>query len=160
MDSKCPRCHHPNRDAARFCATCGLGLETVVDGTAHAGRSRVTSALPVPSGYVPVGGAAHLYYSWESSLGGGRLIGTEGALITIFNAGYELRDLNFRINGYGRDEELIFTLEEWVSSLPGGGRGRIEVPAYRIETPLRVLTVELMAAEFGEASRAAAEDRG
>ena len=150
MENVCPRCHSANRSAARYCARCGLGLDAGVDGSRAAGRVKQAQSLPVPAGYVPVADAAHLYYHWESSLGGGTLIGTEGLMVTIFNAGYALRDVVLTLTGLGRDSEVVFIVDETVRELLRGGKAAVEVPSYMMSEPMRTLNAALRSAEFAD----------
>ena len=152
MQNVCPRCHSPNRPAARYCGRCGLGLDSGIEGTRAAGRVKQAQSLPVPADYVPVADSAHLYYRWESSLGGGPLIGTEGLLVTIFNAGYPLRDAIVTLTGLGRDSELVFIVDETVRELPRGGKATVEVPSYMLSEPMRTLGAALRSAEFADES--------
>ena len=150
MEIACPRCRSSNRSAARYCARCGLGLEVGVDGSRAAGRVKQAQSLPVPPGYVPVADSAHLYYRWESSLGGGPLIGTEGLMVTIFNAGYPLRDAIVTLTGLGRDSEVVFIVDETLRELPRGGKASVEVPSYTMSEPMRTLNAALRSAEFAD----------
>lgn len=152
MQNVCPRCHAPNRPAARFCGRCGLGLEPELAAQHAPGRLKQADSLPVPVDYVPVADSAHLYYRWESSLGGGPLIGTEGVLVTIFNAGYPLRDAIFTLTGQGRDAGVVFLVDETVRELPRGGKATVEVPSYMLSEPMRTLTAALRSAAFADAS--------
>src|SRR5262245_43836936 len=150
METVCPRCHTINRSAARYCARCGLGLEAGVDGSRAAGRIKQAQSLPVPPNFVPVADSAHLYSRRESSLGGGTLIGTEGLMVTIFNAGYALRDAVVTLTGLGRDSEVVFIVDETVRELPRGGKAAVEVPSYVMSEPMRTLNAALRSAEFAE----------
>lgn len=147
MESVCPRCRSANRSAARYCARCGLALE---GGVRAAGQVRQAQPLPVPPGFVPVADSAHLYFRWESSLGGGPLIGTEGLAITIFNAGYPLRDLVVTLTGLGRASEVVFIVDENIRELSRGGKAAVEVPSYMMSEPMRTLKASLRSAEFAE----------
>lgn len=149
MDSVCPRCHTTNRAAARFCAQCGVSLAVGVDGTRRAGRVRDANPLAPPPGFVPVEGAANLSYGWESAFGGEPLLGTEGVQITIFNAGYSLQDVRLEVRGEGRDGVEVFAIEHDLPDLRRGARAEFEVGSYMIQSPLRVVRVALISAEFG-----------
>src|SRR5262245_58663211 len=112
MENVCPRCRSANRSAARYCARCGLGLDAGIDRSRAAGRVKQAHSLPAPPEFVPVADSAHLYFRWESSLGGGPLIGTEGLMVTIFNAGYPLRDAVVTLTGLGSNGEAVFNVDE------------------------------------------------
>jgi hypothetical protein len=127
-------------------------MDASVDGSRAAGRVKQANSLPVPAGFVPVADSAHLYYRWESSLGGGPLIGTEGLMVTIFNAGYPLRDAILTLTGLGRDNEVVFIVDETVRELPRGGKAAVEVPSYMLSEPMRTLNAALRSAEFADES--------
>lgn len=150
MENVCARCHSANRTAARFCARCGLGLDPGVDGTTRAGRVKQGRSLPVPPDFIPLTDSAHLYYRWESSLGGGQLIGTEGLMVTFFNAGYPLRDVIVTLSGLGRDNEIVFIVDETIRELPRGGKAAVEVPSYMVSEPMRTMSASLRGAEFAD----------
>jgi hypothetical protein len=150
MELVCPRCQSANRAAAKFCARCGLSLETGVDGTRRAGRLRDARPLPAPPGLVPVEGAANLYFRWESAFGGEPVLGTEGVQVLLFNAGYSLRNVLLDVRGDGRDGAEVFAVEQPVAELPRGGRAAFEVGSYLIPAALRVVRVALVSAEFAE----------
>lgn len=115
-----------------------------------AGKIRDPRALPVPPGMTPVADAASLFFSWESSLGGGTLIGTEGLRVEVFNAGYPLAEVGLSLRGLGRDDEVVFEIAEELQQLPRGTAAAIEIPSYMIPTPMRRLEVVLLRAAFGE----------
>lgn len=148
MEKPCVRCRFANRARALFCARCGLSLGLGVDGTVRAGSVREGQSAAVPPGFLPVADAAHLYFQWESSLGGQVLIGTEGLRVTVFNAGYPLREVVLNLIGLGRENEEVFSIEETIREIARGERGAVEVPSYRMDSPMRVLMVRLVSAEF------------
>jgi len=120
-----------------------------VDGTQRAGRIRDAHPAAVPAGYVPIDDAANLYFRWESAFGGELMLGTEGVQISVFNAGYPLRDVLVEVRGEGRDGQELFVLEQPIADLHRGGRASFEVGSYLIPAPLRVVRVGLLGAEFG-----------
>lgn len=145
----CPRCRKLGRPDARFCFACGLSLAPGIDGTFNAGRVRCPHPLAGPEQMARVEGAADLYFRWESALDGPLLIGTEGARITIFNAGYGLCDGLLIVTGAG-DGGTLFAIERSVPRLPQGASATVEVPSYELSAPLRTLAVRLLRAEFIE----------
>jgi len=152
METVCPRCQKPNRPVARFCANCGMVLDTELH--AHSGPGRVPHPhpQPVPPDFVPVADAAQLYFRWESALGGQQLIGTEGVSVRLFNGGYGLRDVELIVSGEGRDGVELFRVEQVVEELPAGATVSFEVPSYQVPAPMRVLRVALKSAAFAETS--------
>lgn len=146
QESTCPRCNSTDPREARFCSQCGLSL---ADATHGAGRTPHPDPASVPPEFVPCADAAQLYYHWESSLGGKRLIGTEGITVKLFNAGYALRAVELTARGTGRDNEELFLSEQSFEELPHGGTVEFEIASYEIATPLRQLHVALVSAEFG-----------
>lgn len=95
----------------------------------------------------PVEMAVDLYYRWESALNGKPLIGTEGARVLVFNAGYSLQDGLFLITGRGEAGDLC-AIERSVMELPHGATVALELPSYELNAPLETLTIRLMRAEF------------
>jgi len=149
MEMKCPRCHTPNREIARFCARCGLSLKIGVNATRRAGRIRHPQPAAAPDGYTPCREAADLYYRTESSLGGETLIGTEGVNVVVFNAGYPLREVVLEVRGEGKDGQELFKVERGPEDLPHAKEVSLEIPSYELPAPLGALRVSLMSAEFG-----------
>jgi hypothetical protein len=93
-----------------------------------------------------------LYWRSESSLGGEALIATEGVSVSVFNAGYALRDVTMRLSGAGDQNRELFDIERSISELYHGGAAVVEIPSYEVPAPLRHLKVSLESAEFGQES--------
>jgi len=150
MVSDCPRCRRPNRKGARFCAACGLSLAPGIDGSHSPGRIAHPRPAAPPAGFNPCADAAQLYYAWESSLGGSALIGTEGLVVSFFNAGYGLCDAVVALRGEGRDAVVVLERSYDIPHLPQGKAVTLEVPSYDLAGPLRVLRAALVAAQFDD----------
>ena len=150
MRTDCPRCRFQNRPPAKFCASCGLSLAPGVDGSHDPGRVAQPQPAAPPAGFNPCANAAQLYFSWESSLGGSTLIGTEGLQVSLFNAGYGLVEATLSLRGEGRDSAIVLEREYSVEQLPRGQIVTLEVPSYDLGGPLRVLRATLVAARFDE----------
>lgn len=146
QSSTCPRCDNSDPRDARFCSQCGLSLAAATHG---AGRTPHPDPASVPPEFVPCADAAQLYFRWESSLGGKRLIGTERITVKLFNAGYALRTVELTARGTGRDNQQLFTTEQSFEELLHGGTVEFKIASYEIATPLRQLHVALVSAEFG-----------
>jgi len=116
------------------------------------GRIPRPDPAEVPAGMTPCEDAAQLYYAWESSSGGERLSAAEAISVTVFNAGYALRDLELRVRGLGRDNSIVFDKCEEVAEIGHGMRAEFEVASYLIAEPMRVLKVALVSAGFTEAT--------
>lgn len=143
----CPRCRQISRPDARYCYSCGLSLSPGIDGTFSAGKIRHPHALQPAGQMTPVEAAVDLYYRWESALNGRPLIGTEGARVQLFNAGYGLQDGLFVITAHGESGELC-AVERSVTLLPHGATVSLELPSYELSEPLQSLTLRLLRAEF------------
>lgn len=144
---KCPRCYREAREAARFCARCGLVLETASGASSPAGSLPHPGALPVPAGYSRCVDAPDLHHRWESA-SGGACIGAEPLAVYLFNAGYALADV--RVELVGRDEagQVVFRIEQEADELPQGKPQRLEVPSYEVSRKVAALAVRLLSAEF------------
>ena len=149
MKTECPRCRSENAQDARFCAHCGLLLDS--GGPQQAGRVRHPQPAAVPSGYLPCEDAVGLYFFAESSLGGQALLGTEGLLVSVLNSGYPLCEVELELRGQDREGNELFALQRAVQLLAQGERVELEVPSYEIEAPLAQLRVRLISAEFARA---------
>ena len=150
MGVACSKCQHANRDTARFCSKCGRPLP--LRDAPQPGRIPHPAPLPAPQGFVPCADACHAYFHWESAIGGGEPIGTEGVTIELFNAGFGLRDVELALVGFGRDAAPIFTMEETLDEWPRGGRRKLDVASYQLAEPVRVVQVRLRKAAFLQAS--------
>lgn len=148
MDVSCPRCDRRSPANARFCARCGLSLDPGLDGSLAPGHVAHPQCLSVPDGFSRCASAADLYYRFESAFGGPLLLETEGAALLIFNAGYPLRELSFRLRGESRDGQLVLDTRLDLALLERGGCGRLEVPSWEWSGPAERLTVTLQSARF------------
>lgn len=140
----CPRCGAANLAVARYCAQCGLTL-----GAGGApGRIPHPDPAHTPPGFIPCEDSSHLYFRSESAHGGPALIDTEGVRVTIFNAGFSLREVQFEVAGEGRDGAKLFAESFTAEQLPQGASTVLEIPSYLVSEPLRRLRVRLVAAAF------------
>ena len=149
MDLTCPRCHESNRSEARFCAHCGLLLESADGGPLGPGSVRHPDPLPVPEGFEPCDDTVNLHFRWESAWGGTRLLGTEGMAVALFNGGYPLQTVVLAIRGADKTGRELFALEHPVDEAPRGREVSIEVPSYELPGPVHKVRVSLVSAEFG-----------
>lgn len=150
MPMECPRCRTWNPDVARFCRNCGLGLEIGAEGVLGAGRAPHPDPLPCPDGFGPLLQAAHLYFRWEATGGGTPLLGTEPLALSLFNGGYELRQVVLRVCGTDRKGQPVFQLDREIEEWPRGQLVPLEIPSYELPDRVHGLHVELISAEFGE----------
>lgn len=148
MDLSCPRCRAENPSVARFCARCGLMLESLDGGPLVAGRMRHPEPLPAPEGFEPCADAVDVYFRCESAWGGARLLGTEGVSATLFNGGYPLEDVVLMVRGTDDCDREVFVVEHTVNQLPRGRELAIEIPSYEFPGPVHAVRLSLVAAEF------------
>lgn len=152
MAQLCPRCGKPNPAVARFCRHCGLRMEWGARGICGAGALPHGDPLEPPDAYVPVAGAAHLYFHHQAAGGGGaRLLGTEPVLLSLFNGGYDLVEVRLRIVGLDATGAARFEVARELESWRRGQTVESEIPSYELPEPVRALRVELANAEFGPA---------
>lgn len=140
----CPRCGATNLAVARYCSQCGLTLGA----GATPGHIPHPDPAPTPPEFTPCEDASHLYFRSESALGGPVLIETEGVRVTVFNAGFALREAQFELLGEGRDGAGLFAESCNAPELACGASIVFEVPSYLVSEPLRRLRVRLIRAEF------------
>jgi hypothetical protein len=107
---------------------------------------------PRPEGFEPVLKSADLTYRWESAWGGQRLLGTEGAMIWVHNAGYALETLVLTIEGRDPAGETLFSVRHEVEQLATGEQISFEMPSWEMPTPAASLAVALESAVFGPAA--------
>lgn len=157
---RCPRCDADNRNVARFCGHCGISLEAGPDGQRRAGALRAPDAISPPAGYTPILGAAHLYFRTESSMGGATLIDTEGLRLTVFNAGYALRDVRLHVSGDGHDGSAILSHDIELETFSRGEKIACEIPSYLVPSPLGALRVALAEAAFAPHTAAPGSSKG
>ncbi len=148
MDLTCPRCLATNRPVARFCAHCGLMLESADGGPLVPGRIRHPDPLPVPEGFAPCADAVDLYFRCESAWGGARLLGTEGVSVILFNGGYPLSDVVLNVRGEDQNGRELFATEHPTGELPRGKDMMLEIPSYELPDPVHAVRLALVSAEF------------
>ena len=148
MERKCPRCRDHNRPEARFCARCGLLLESAAGETLRPGRISHPNPLPAPDGFEPCREAESLYFRWESAWGGAMLAGTESICLVLFNGGYPLKSVGLQVAGRDGSGREVLALEHPVEELPRGRQVQVEIPSYELPAPVRELNVSLVSAEF------------
>lgn len=155
---RCPRCQRRNRSEARYCAGCGLSLAPGVDGTHRAGRTRHPEPLAAPEGFERVGGSADLYCMQSSAWGGGRVSPAENIALSVFNAGFALREVVLRLaDAEGIDGGWSETCE--VGELPRGARVSVEVASWRMGEGVGRLRVSLESAEYSPPEETVRWDR-
>ncbi len=148
MELTCPRCLATNRSVARFCAHCGLVLESADGGPLAPGRIRHPEPLPAPEGFAPCADAVDLYFRCESAWGGARLLGTEGVSVILFNGGYPLGDVVLNVRGEDPTGRELFATEHPVGELPRGKEVTLEIPSYELPDPVHAVSIALVSAEF------------
>lgn len=130
------------REAA-FCPRCGAAI---TGGPAIGATRPHPRPLPPPPGARRVVGAADLYVIDESAWGGPRLLDTESAKLTIFNAGGDLRELAFQIRGHDDSGRVLFAARREQAELARGASATLEVASYEISAPTCRLSVALESA--------------
>jgi hypothetical protein len=93
-------------------------------------------------------GAAALFWRWEASGGGQRLLGTEPLEVAFFNAGYPLAEVRLRIVGTKDDGTEVLRTERLCERLERGETYTVEVPSWELKDLVRAVRVEFVSAEF------------
>jgi hypothetical protein len=152
MEGKCPRCRDENRPQARFCARCGLLLESSAGVPLRPGRLSHPNPLPAPDGFQPCAEAENLHFRWESAWGGSMLAGTESISVVLFNGGYPLEAVELQVSGCDGSGRQVLVVEYPVEELPRGREVKVEVPSYELPAPVKELALSLVSAEFANES--------
>jgi hypothetical protein len=148
MSMRCPRCSTANPDLARFCGNCGLGLKLGTGGVLGAGRAPHPEPLSPPDGFLPVQGAANLYFCAEAAGGGPPLLGTEALEFSVFNGGYSLAQVVLGVSGEGAPGQPMFAVTRDIEGWRRGQMTRLEIPSYELPGPVATVNVEFVQAEF------------
>lgn len=144
--NNCPRCQRINVDQAGYCSRCGFDLRRGQG--LGAGLAPCAHPLAAPPGYRKVESAADLWYLTEAPHGGPPLLDTEGARVTLFNAGYSLCDVSLLVRGAGPDGRAQFEYEELLPLAPQGAQVSFEAPSSRMTVPLSDLRIALRSAQY------------
>ena len=150
MSMRCPRCSTANPDVARYCGNCGLGLKLGLGGVLGAGGAPHPEPLTPPEGFLPIQGAANLYYCMEAAGGGRPLLGTEALEFSVFNGGYGLALVALRVCGEDHSGQPLFVVTREIDEWRRGQMMRLEVPSYELPGPVAAVRVEFVEAEFAK----------
>ncbi|MGE3179991.1 MAG: hypothetical protein AB7N71_00025 [Phycisphaerae bacterium] len=144
----CPRCKRSVTASAKFCAYCGLSLTGAVAAQPDAGRMAHPEPLATPQGAEPWQQARCLYFKRQSAWGGTRLIGTEPIELTLFNAGYPLRDVRYEVRAVGKRGEPAYQGVLEIEQFPTGVEITVEIPSWELQDAVHSVAVRLLSAEF------------
>lgn len=145
----CPRCQIESPDVAQFCRQCGLALKRGANGILGAGHAPHPDALRPPEGFERVGSGVDLYHHAEALSGGEPLLGTETLALKIFNAGYNLAQVELELTGIDKHGNQVFVLTRDIEHWHRGEQIDLEVASWEMPEPIASLRVKLIQAAFG-----------
>lgn len=145
---RCPACRTLHAPNARYCSRCGVPLAGA-GGPALPGHAPHPHPLPCPAGFRPVERGQNLYFHWSAVGGAVPLVGTESLQVSVYNGGYDLRDVQLVIRGTDERGRRLLEVPREIVDWPRGGAVELEVPSYELPDPISQLQVEFVSAEFG-----------
>lgn len=145
QEGVCGECGAGNLPVAHFCSQCGRPLDASPQ---TVGRVAHPAPSAVPDGYRKCDMAADLYFSVGSAWGGTRLLGTENLGVSIFNAGYSLKNVELRVEGRDGLGHCVCEFCHKLADAPRRAELSFEVPSYEISDAPAVVTVTLVSAEY------------
>lgn len=145
--TQCPSCRQVLRDGARYCSRCGAACSARPSEASAPGLVNHPNPLPAPAGYRPWRRGTDLYYRWRHGEAG-PVLGAEAVYVSVFNAGYPLRELCAEIHGVDAAGRELFRIERVLDELAGGATESIEVPSYEVPAEVGEVVVSLVSAEY------------
>jgi len=122
-------------------------LTSSASASPQAGLLNHPHPLAPPEGYRSWRRGTDLYRRWQHGADGPAL-GAEAVCVSLFNAGYPLRDVVAELRGVDESGREVFRVERTIAEFPQGATAGVEVPSYELPGEVGDVEVSLISARF------------